>query len=80
MPPTRTGWYHNIWFVLCMLLFVAGPFGLPLVWSNPRFSRGMKAVLTILMGVYTAVLVWGVVVIIRAAGRELDQLNAAFAS
>ena len=34
-----------------------GPRGLPLVWNNPRFSRGMKIVLTVVMVAYTVLVV-----------------------
>ena len=50
-------WYYNVWFVLFMLFFVLGPFGLPLVWKHPRFARWVKWSLTVAMVVYTALLV-----------------------
>ena len=60
-PPPSTSpaskWYHNVWTVLLLLFFVLGPLGLPLVWKNPRFGRGMKWVLTAVVVVYTIVLV-----------------------
>ncbi len=55
--PPRPKWYHNLWFVLFILIFVAGPLGLPLVWNNPRFSRGMKIALTVVMVAYTVLVV-----------------------
>ena len=73
-PPAR--WYHNIWFTLLMLLFVLGPFGLPLVWSNPKFSRALKVSLTLLMVVYTVLLVEVSIRAGRAVMNEVNQFNA----
>ena len=58
-PPSspRTKWYYNIWFVLFMLFFVVGPFGLPLVWKHPRFARWVQWVLTLVIVLYTVLLV-----------------------
>jgi len=71
--PIDPRWYHNIWFVLLMLFVVVGPFGLPLVWSNPRFSRTVKIALTVAMAVYTIVLIN---LTIRVSRAMLDQLPA----
>jgi hypothetical protein len=51
-------------------VFVAGPLGLPLVWNNPRFSRGMKITLTVVMVAYT---VLAVDLAIRTARFILDH-------
>lgn len=52
-------WYYKPWVVVCMLFLVLGPFGLPLVYRNPKFSRLWKIVLTVVMIPYT----WYLVVI-----------------
>ena len=51
--PPKPKWRHNIVFVLVMLFFVTGPFGLSLVWKNPHFSQKVKGVLTLAVMVYT---------------------------
>ena len=56
-------WYHNVWFALFLLFFVLGPFGIPLVWTNPRLARGVKIALTVVTLLYT---VWLVDVTVRA--------------
>ena len=71
-------WYHNIWFVLFMLFFVLGPFGLGLVWSNPRFSRGIKIALTLVMVVYTVVLVGMTIRTTQVVIEHINQNNAVF--
>ena len=71
-------WYYNVWVVLLMLLFVLGPFGLPLVWKNPTFSRGVKVALTVVMVVYTMLLIDATLKAVTAVLNHLQQFNAAF--
>ncbi len=40
--------------ILLMLFVVLGPFGLPLLWKSPRFSKRWKQILTALTLIYTA--------------------------
>ena len=77
-PAAKSKWYHNVWFVLFMLFFVLGPFGLPMVWSNPRFSRLVKWLLTVAMIVYTVALVDLTIKATRAVIEHLNQTNAVF--
>ena len=74
LEPARPKWYHNIWFVLAMLLFVLGPFGLPLVWKNPRLSRPVKAALTAGMALYTLLLVDALLSAVRIVLEHVNQL------
>ena len=76
--PAKPRWYYNVWFVLFMLFFVVGPFGLPLVWKNPRFSRWIKIALTLVMVVYTMALVDVTIRAFQAVMHEMGQLNAVF--
>ncbi|MBI4003396.1 MAG: hypothetical protein HY353_00060 [Candidatus Omnitrophica bacterium] len=69
-------WYYNVWFVLVMLFFVVGPLGLPLVWKNPRFSRWVKVVLTIVMAVYTVALIDATIRMARVIMQTVEQFNA----
>ena len=50
-------WFYSVWSVLLALFVVLGPFGLPLLWKSPRFSQGMKVLLTAATVVYTALLI-----------------------
>ena len=61
-----------------MLFFVLGPLGLPLVWKNPHFSRGVKIVLTLIMVVYTVWLVDLTVRMFRAVMQEMNHLNSTY--
>jgi hypothetical protein len=49
--------YHGRMFVLLMLFFVLGPFGLPLLWGSARFSRAAKIALSAAVLLYTIFLV-----------------------
>ncbi len=73
--PAKAKWYHNLWFVLFMLFFVLGPFGLPLVWRNPRFSRGVKVLLTAVTTLYTLWLVDLTIGMTRAIMQRVNQFN-----
>jgi len=74
--PPRPKWYYNVWFVLAMLVFVLGPFGLPLVWKNPHFSRWVKIALTLAMAVYTVLLVDVTIRMVRAVLNGVGQFNS----
>lgn len=73
--PQPIKWYYNIWFVLVMLFFVLGPFGLPLVWKHPRFSRGLKWGLTALTLAYTLWLIDAAIRVTRAVLESVNQFN-----
>lgn len=73
---SKAKWYYNVWFILLMLFFVLGPLGLPLVWKNPRFSRGVKLLLSLVMVVYTVLLIDWTIKAVRAAMDHLNQFNA----
>ena len=46
-------WYYRPWIVVLLLIFVLGPFGLPLVYKSPQFNGTTKILLTVLMVFYT---------------------------
>lgn len=79
LPVTATPkWYYNIWFVLFMLFFVLGPLGLPLVWKNPKLSKGVKIALTLVMAVYTLLLIELIAKTVQAVMGEVRQFNSTF--
>jgi len=63
-PPTH--WYHRPFWVVVMLFVVVGPFGLPLLWKSPSFSRNAKIVLTVAMVAYLGLFVDESIRILRA--------------
>ena len=76
--PPQAKWYHSIWFVLLMISPVAlGPFGLPLLWKSPRFSRSMKLTLSFVTAAWTIGLtVYVVRVVVPAVTNEINQINS----
>ncbi len=76
VEPPKPKWYYNVWFVLLMLFFVMGPFGLPLVWKNPKFARWAKIALTLAMVLYTVWLVELTMKMVHAVLQGVDQFNA----
>ncbi|PIQ83450.1 MAG: hypothetical protein COV75_07385 [Candidatus Omnitrophica bacterium CG11_big_fil_rev_8_21_14_0_20_63_9] len=69
-------WYHNVWVVLFMLFFVLGPFALPLVWKNPRLSRGIQIALTLVAVVYTVLLIQLTMRMLQAVGDSMNAFNS----
>ena len=67
-----TTWYYRPWAVVLLLFLVLGPLGLPLLWRSPSFTRGWKIVLTVVMVVYTVLLIDSVVVATRLAMEQLE--------
>jgi hypothetical protein len=74
--PGSSKWYYNVWFVLLMLIFVLGPFGLPLVWGNPNFSRRAKIAITLFMAVFTLLLVDLTIRTVKSVVNSMGQLDA----
>ena len=48
-------WYFKTWSLVASFLCI-GPFMLPLVWTNPRFSKKSKIIITIAVAVITIVM------------------------
>ncbi|MHB8155135.1 MAG: hypothetical protein ACYDFR_03670 [Candidatus Omnitrophota bacterium] len=48
-------WYFKTWSLVGSFLCV-GPFMLPLVWTNPRFSKKSKIIITIVVVIITYVM------------------------
>jgi hypothetical protein len=68
-PPSH--WYHRPFWVIVMLFVVVGPFGLPLLWKSPQFSRAAKVVLTVAMIAYMGLFVNESIRILRAIETQI---------
>ena len=55
-PAPEGKWYHSVPAILLSLFIVLGPFGLPLLWKSPRFTRPWKWVFTALTLLYTGLI------------------------
>src|SRR5436309_11305700 len=71
----RPRWYYRPWWVLLMLFAVLGPFGLPLLWKSPSFSRWWKIALTVAVAAYSILLVEAVLIAIAAIRAALEQMD-----
>ncbi len=58
-------WYLRPMSVVLLLFLVLGPFGLPLLYKSPGFTRKWKIGLTILVMIYTAYLIMATVGMVR---------------
>ncbi len=48
----------NPWVVLGLLFFVFAACGIPLIWMSRAFSKLGKTVLTIVISLYTVLILW----------------------
>ncbi|MFC1511340.1 hypothetical protein ACFL5U_03035 [Candidatus Margulisiibacteriota bacterium] len=60
-------WYLRPAVIIILLFFVLGPFALPLLYQSPKFSRSLKVLLTVLIILGSAYLIF----LIIKTGREV---------
>jgi len=70
-------WYHS-GYAVALGLATLGPFALPMVWSNPRYTILMKIALTILTLVLTVLLVYILVIACARLVEQFRQLMTAY--
>jgi hypothetical protein len=68
-------WYLNPLVVLLLLFFVLGPLGLPLLYKSPHFGKTWKKILTIIIVVYTAYIIYETVVIVQMMLKWIWQMQ-----
>jgi hypothetical protein len=74
---SQPGCSENPWVILSLLFLAIGPFAIPLLWRSRRFTLLWKSVLTILVLVVTALLLWLLWVIAKqfiAPLREIVEI------
>ena len=64
--------------VIVLLFFVLGPFGLPLLHKSPKFSEASKAMLTIVIILYTSYLIVASLEIARELYKRTTELQDMF--
>ena len=79
----------NPWIVLVLLFFVLAAFGIPLIWLSRAFPTWGKIVLSIVVTLYTILILWVVCIImlwcyhrivqraVSADSRRLETLTVA---
>jgi hypothetical protein len=71
----KTKWYLKPVSVVVLLFFVLGPFGLPLLYKSPKFGKASKIVLTVVVMVYTAYLVFASLEIAKELYMKMEELR-----
>jgi hypothetical protein len=71
-------WYLRPFSVILLLFFVLGPFGLPLLYKSPKFSKTVKAILTIVVILYTSYLIFASLEIGRQLYLRTEELQDVF--
>jgi hypothetical protein len=71
----KVKWYLRPVSVVLSLFFVLGPFGLPLLYKSPRFSRTAKIILTIAVVIYTFYLIFISLEIARELYERMEEFQ-----
>ncbi len=71
----KVKWYLTRTSVILSLFFVLGPFGLPLLYKSPRFSKKVKIILTIVVIIYSSYLVFASLEIVRQLYRRMEEFQ-----
>ena len=72
----KVKWYLNPINVVLLLFFVLGPFGLPLLYKSPKFSKTLKIILTVVVLFYTSYLIFASLMIGRELYTRMQELRA----
>jgi hypothetical protein len=71
----KVKWYLRPVSIVLSLFFVLGPFGLPLLYKSPKFSRRSKIILTLAVAVYTFYLIFATLEIARVLYKRMEELK-----
>jgi len=72
---TKVKWYLRPISVVLLLFFVLGPFGLPLLYKSPSFSKRLKIILSIAVIIYTFYLIFASLEIARQLYGRMGELQ-----
>ncbi len=73
-PKSKSRWHQSATAVIISLLSV-GPFALPLVWFNRRYSVAKKIVITVLVLAVTALLIYFTISAYTSLITQIDMLG-----
>ena len=71
----KAKWYLRPMGVVLLLFFVLGPFGLPLLYKSPKFSKTLKIILTVAVIIYTFYLIFASLEIERQLYSRMGELQ-----
>ncbi len=72
----KVKWYFRPINVILILFIVLGPFGLPLLYKSPKFSKALKIILTILIIAYTVYLIRASLEIGTEIYKRIEELQS----
>ena len=67
-------WWDNVWFILALLLAIAGPLAFPLLWRSRQFNRFGKVALTILVLALTVAACWWAWIVVEQQWARLQAV------
>jgi hypothetical protein len=71
----KVKWYLRPISIVLLLFFILGPFGLPLLYKSPKFSKTSKIILTIAVIIYTSYLIFASLEIARQLYSGMGELQ-----
>ena len=74
----KVKWYLRPVSVVISLFFVLGPFGLPLLYKSPKFSRTLKIILTVAVIIYTSYVIFMSLEIARELYKTIREYKEIF--
>lgn len=77
LGPPETKWYFSRYAVM-FALGTLGPFALPLVWRNPRYTILRKVVITVVVLVLTALIVYLLAILCIRVAALIRELTAQY--
>ncbi len=75
----KSPWFYSNASMIVSFL-VVGPFMLPLIWFNPKFSRTKKIILTMIIGILTLFLVKSTVILWNQVNKTYQDVLRGFPS
>jgi hypothetical protein len=74
---SKPAFWESPWVILPMLLLIAGPLALPMLWRSRRFSRLWKIALSVFV---TGITLWVFWLIWQLLNQDLASLNKLLSS
>lgn len=68
-------WYHELWFVIAMLLAI-GPFAFPLLWKSPALNTQVKWWITVLFSILTIFALWLSFETVKLTLKYVNEIRA----
>ena len=67
-------WFFRPVWILLLAFLVLGPFALPLVWLSPRMGLAAKVIVSVILIVYTALLMYYTYALVTLTLRQFSSI------